>query len=111
MNPYQNTRRLKVEGRVYRAQETNADMVKVVINNVILAIKVNTSMLSVQNIHGHLAKYRTIPESWHHKNYAYDFVECINSVIEKQLLDELRKSRFHTLIVDESTAFYCSQYL
>jgi hypothetical protein len=82
-----------------------------VLTDVILAIKINASMLSVQDIHDHLAKCTTVPESWRSKNYAFEFVECMNSVIEKQLLDELCKSRFHTLIVDESAAFYCSQYL
>jgi hypothetical protein len=48
-------------------------------------------MLSVQDIHDHLAKYTIIPGSWHSKNYTFEFVECINSVIEKQLLDELSK--------------------
>jgi hypothetical protein len=62
-------------------------------------------MLSVQGIHDHLAKYTIIPESWRRKNYAYVFVECINSVVEKQFLNELHRSRFQTLIVDESTAF------
>jgi hypothetical protein len=86
-------------------------MVKILIDNVILAIKVNTSMLSIQNIHDQLAKYTAIPKSWSSKNYAFVFVECINSAIEKQLLNELHKSQFHMLIVDESTAFYCSQQL
>jgi hypothetical protein len=86
-------------------------MVKVLIDNVILVIKINASMLSLQDIHEQLAKYTTIPEIWRCKNYTSVFVECITSVIEKQLLDELHKSRFHTLIVDKSTAFYCSQYL
>jgi hypothetical protein len=61
----------------------------------------------LQDIHDHLGKYTTIPECWRSKNYTLDFVESINSVIENQLLNELRKSRFYTLIVDESTAFYC----
>jgi hypothetical protein len=46
-------------------QKINADLIKVLIDNVILAIKINTSMLSIQDIHDHLAKYTTIPESWH----------------------------------------------
>jgi hypothetical protein len=58
-------------------------MVKVLIDNVILAIKINASMLSIQDIHDRLAKYTTIPESWCTKNYAFEFVECINSVIQK----------------------------
>jgi hypothetical protein len=62
-------------------------------------------MLSVQGIHDNLAKYTIIPESWSHKNCTYVFVECINSVVEKQLLNELHRSRFQMLIVNESTAF------
>jgi hypothetical protein len=46
-------------------------MVKVLIDNVILAIKINASMLSAQDIHDHLAEYTTIPGSWHSKNYAF----------------------------------------
>jgi hypothetical protein len=45
-------------------------MGKVLVDNVILEIKVNASMLSVQDIPDHLAKYTTIPESWCSKNYA-----------------------------------------
>jgi hypothetical protein len=85
-------------------------MVKV-IDNVILAIKINASMLSIQDIHDHLAKYTAVPGSWHSKNYAFEFLECVNCVTDKQLMDELPKSQFHTFIVDERTAFYCSQYL
>jgi hypothetical protein len=40
-------------------------MVNVLIVSVILAIKVNAFMLSIQEIHDHLAKYTTIPESWY----------------------------------------------
>jgi hypothetical protein len=68
-------------------------------------------MLSVQDIHYHLAKNTWIPESWRNKNYVFEFVECIKSAIEKQRPDELRKSWFHMLIVDKSIAFYFSQYL
>jgi hypothetical protein len=101
----QEDRKLKVE--VTEHKNTNANMVKILTDNV-FAIKL---MLSIQDVNDHLAKCTTIPESWHSKNYTFEFAERINSVIEKQLLDELCKSRFHMLIVDESTAFYCSQYL
>jgi hypothetical protein len=84
-------------------------MLKVLIENVVLAMKIDASKLSVQDIHDYLAKYSTIPKSWRSKNYAFEFVECINSVIEKQLLDEVHKFQFHMMIVDESTVFYCSQ--
>jgi hypothetical protein len=60
----------------------------------------------VQDIHDHVAKYVTIPESWHSKNYAFEFVECINCVVQKQFLEELRKSHFHTLIIDDSTDIF-----
>jgi hypothetical protein len=102
---------LKIEGRGYRAQRTNADVEKDLIDNVFLAIKTNAFMLSVQDVYDHLAKYSTVPESWRIKNYTFDFVDCIISVIEKQILDELHKFQFHMLIVDESTAFHSSQYL
>jgi hypothetical protein len=52
-----------------------------------------------------LANYTTIHENWRRKHYAFEFLEWINSVIEKQFLDELHKSRFHTLIEYESKAF------
>ena len=71
-------------------KKSKSDMVKVWIDNVILAIKMNASMLSVQDIHDHVAKYVTIPENWRSKNYAFEFVE-------------MRQSAFHTLIIDEST--------
>jgi hypothetical protein len=50
----QEDRKLRVE--VTERKKTNADLVKVLIENIILAIKINTYMLSVQDIHYHLAK-------------------------------------------------------
>jgi hypothetical protein len=47
-------------------------MAKVLIHNVILAIKL---MLSVQDIHDHLANYTTIHENWRRKHYAFEFLE------------------------------------
>jgi regulator of PEP synthase PpsR (kinase-PPPase family) len=51
----QEDKKLRVE--VTECKMTNADVVKILIDNVILAIKVNASMLSVQDIHDSLAKY------------------------------------------------------
>jgi hypothetical protein len=79
------------------------EQVKILIDNVILAISMNSSMLSVQEIHDHLAKYVKIPESWRSKNYAFEFVECIDAVVREAIMGEIRDSQFHTLIVDEST--------
>jgi hypothetical protein len=67
----------KVEREVRECKKTNADFVKVPNDNVILAIKINTSMLSIQDIHDRWAKFSTITESWCSKNYAFEFVECI----------------------------------
>jgi hypothetical protein len=92
-------------------QSVAADVVKDLIDNFILVIKINASTVTVQDIQDHSAQCTAMPEIWHSKNYAFESVECINSVTEKQLLDELPKSRFHMFIVDKNTAFYCSQYL
>lgn len=63
----------------------------------------NTSLLSVQDINEHMAKYIKIPESWRSKNYAFTFLEIINSVVKKEMIEEINKAEFHTLTVDEST--------
>jgi hypothetical protein len=81
-----------LRAEVTECKKANADMVKVLIGNVILAMKINASILSVQDIHDHLAKYTTIPESWHSKNHAFEFLKCINFATEKQILDEMHKS-------------------
>ncbi len=73
--------------------------VKILIDNVLLAISMNASMLAVQDIHDHLSKYVSIPESWRSKNYAFEFVECINSVVQEVIMNEIRQSEFHMLIV------------
>uniref|UniRef100_A0A8C1MMI3 HAT C-terminal dimerisation domain-containing protein n=1 Tax=Cyprinus carpio TaxID=7962 RepID=A0A8C1MMI3_CYPCA len=41
--------------------------------------------------------------SWRSKNYAFEFVECINSVVQTEMISSIRNARVHTLIVDEST--------
>ena len=84
-------------------KKTKADQVKVMIDSVVLAIKMNASMLSVQDINDHMGKYVKIPQAWRSKNYAFEFVDCINHVIQNEISDEFHKSAFHTLIVDEST--------
>ncbi len=65
-----------------------------------LAIKINASMLSVQEIHYHLAKYVSLPDSWRSKNYAFAFVESINGGVQAEILES---EKCHMLIVDEST--------
>ena len=93
------------ESRIEAKERIKADskMIKILIDNVILAVKLNISINSIQEINHHMAKYITIPESWRSKNYAFEFIECINHVIHQQLLKEIINSNFHCLIIDEST--------
>lgn len=53
-----------------KRERTNEEQIRILMDNVLLAIKMNASMLSVQMIHDHLAKYITLPDSWRSKNYA-----------------------------------------
>ncbi|XP_069089935.1 E3 SUMO-protein ligase KIAA1586-like [Pleurodeles waltl] len=88
---------------VVERQRSLPEEIKILINNVLLAVKMNTSMLSVQDIHDHVALYVKIPDSWRSKNYAFDFLEAIDRVIRSDFMAELRSARYHTLIIDEST--------
>lgn len=37
------------------------------------------------------------------KNYGFEFVECINAVVQKETMRDLCNASCHTLIADEST--------
>lgn len=50
------------------------------IDSILLAIKMNVSLLSVRQIHNHMAKFVSIPENWQSKNYAFKFVNSINEI-------------------------------
>ncbi|XP_069073378.1 uncharacterized protein [Pleurodeles waltl] len=88
---------------VAEPHRSKPEEIKILINNVLLAVKMNTSMLSVQDIHDHVALHVKIPDSWRSKNCAFEFLEAINSVIRSDFMAELRSARYHTLIIDEST--------
>lgn len=45
-------------------RQASANEAKILIDNVFLAIKLNSSMLSVQEIHNHVAKYAKIPDEF-----------------------------------------------
>ena len=93
-----------VRSEIKKRKRTSSNLVKVLIDTVILAIEMNASMLSVQDIHERVAKYIEIPENWRSTNYEFEFVECISFVLKTELMTELRKSAFHSLIIiDEST--------
>jgi len=82
--------------------QTN-EQIRILADNVHLAINMNASMLSVQTIHDHIGKFVSLPDSWRSKNYTFEFVAAINEVVADEIFTELRESLFHTLIVDEST--------
>lgn len=85
-------------------KKSSKEDVKILIDNVILAIKINASMNSIENINKHMSKYiPSIPENWRGKNYAFEFVECISSMIQNIHLNEIRVANYHCLIIDEST--------
>ena len=83
--------------------QTNEEQIRILIDNVLLAINMNASMRSVQTAHVHVGKFISLPDSCRSKNYTFEFVAAINEVVADEIFTELRASLFHTLIVDEST--------
>ena len=77
--------------------------VVILIDNVLLALKMNNSLLSMQDINNHMAKYVQIPKNWRSKNYAFEFLESINVVISQEIMEEIASANFHTLTIYEST--------
>ncbi|KAL1270815.1 hypothetical protein QQF64_029831 [Cirrhinus molitorella] len=62
----------------------------------------NVSMLSFQQIYDHMAKYVSIPESWRSRNYAFEFVNSVNQIVQNETMCKVKNAPWHTLIVDES---------
>ena len=89
--------------RNVKAKACSMKEVIILIDNVLLAVKMNSSLLSVQNINNHMAKYVRILENWGSKNYAFEFLESINLLISQEIMDEIASANFYTLAVDEST--------
>ena len=87
----------------FERKKANSEEIKILIDNVLLAVKMNISLLSVQDINEHMTKYVKIPDSWRSKNYAFTFLEIINFIVKKEIIEEIRRADFHTLTVDEST--------
>ncbi|XP_069092819.1 E3 SUMO-protein ligase KIAA1586-like [Pleurodeles waltl] len=88
---------------VIERQRSLPEEIKSLLNKVLLAVKMNTSMLSVQDIHDHVALHVKIPDNWRSKNYAFEFLEAINSVIRSDLMAEFCGVRYHSLIINEWT--------
>ena len=83
---------------------TNEEQIRILIDNVLLAINMNVSMLSVQTKHDYIGKYILLPNSWQSKNYAFEFVAAINKANADDIFTKVRASSFRTvtLIIDES---------
>ena len=45
------------------------------------------------------------------KNYAWEFVGAFSDVLEEEVFDELRQTKVHSLIIDESTDLACTKHL
>uniref|UniRef100_H3B094 Uncharacterized protein n=1 Tax=Latimeria chalumnae TaxID=7897 RepID=H3B094_LATCH len=68
----------KLKGKLSAQQSSKAEQVKILIDNVLLAVQMNVSMSSVQEIHNHKVEYMSIPESWQTKNYTFEFLDSIS---------------------------------
>nr|XP_006122371.1 E3 SUMO-protein ligase KIAA1586-like isoform X1 [Pelodiscus sinensis]XP_014428732.1 E3 SUMO-protein ligase KIAA1586-like isoform X1 [Pelodiscus sinensis] len=100
-------RRLELQER----QHSELEEIKILIDNVLLAVQMNSSINSVQNINDHMVKYRHIPVSLCSKNYAFEFLESINSVVHAEIMSAIRLASYHTLIIDESTGISVTKLL
>ena len=83
--------------------QTNGKQICILMDNALLAIKINASMLSVQTIPDHIRKFVSLSDSWQSKIYTFEFVAAINKVVANDMFTELHASLFHSLIVNEST--------
>jgi hypothetical protein len=63
----------------------------------VFTIKMDVPVLSMQDIHNHAAKYVTVPDGCRlSRNHAFEFLECISFIMQKQFMDKLRRSSFHS---------------
>ena len=92
-------------------KRSSPDEIKVLVDSVLLAIKINISMLSVQKINEHMAKYFSIPNSWKSKSYAFEFIEIINGMVQDNVMADISLAMYHMLTVDESTDISVNKYL
>jgi len=54
--------------------QTNEEQIRILMDNILLAINMNTSMLSVPTIHDQIGKFVSLPDSWRSKKYTFEFV-------------------------------------
>ncbi|KII60808.1 hypothetical protein RF11_10876 [Thelohanellus kitauei] len=79
--------RLQMEERI----QSNSDMIKILIDNVILLIKLNVVMFLFENS---VSMWQNTFQfqSFLSKSYDFEFVECINLVLKTDTMSERRKS-------------------
>ena len=104
-------RLLKESPQEKERKRSKPDVIKALIDNVLLAIKMNNSLNSVLDINDHLSKYINLPDSWRSKNYAFEFLDIINDIILRDQIENISSADFHTLAVDESTDITINKYL
>ena len=75
---------------------------KILIGSVILAIKINSSINSVEETNSFLSTFHDLPLSWRSKNYAFEFIDCINYILNRDLFEEIRRSSFQCIIIRAS---------
>ncbi|CAM5083260.1 unnamed protein product, partial [Eretmochelys imbricata] len=63
------------------------------------------------DINDHMEKYVRIPASWRSKNYAFEFLEIVNCIVQNDLMHEIASAMFHTLAVGESTDISINRHL
>lgn len=55
---------LRKKNELSHKKKSDPQLVTFLMVNILLTIKMNASLLSVQRIYGHIAKYVSIPEHW-----------------------------------------------
>jgi len=79
--------------------QTN-EQIRILMDNVLLAINMNASMLSVQTIHGHIGLFVSLPDSWRSKNYSFEFVAAIHEVVaDENLQNYVNPYSIHSLLI------------
>ena len=84
------------------ALKTPSREVKTLIDSVLLSVMLNSSILSCQVINDHMSKYAKLLRSWPSKNYGFEFLKSINFVAREEVVQSIRQTTCHTLIIDES---------
>ena len=83
-------------------KQAKPDQIKGLIDSILLVIKINYPLLSVQYINEFKKKHVKLPDSWGSKNYAFEFLVTINLVVENDMFKQIFSANFLTLAINES---------